>query len=189
MVSFSIARSSRRFRFNAGLGLASLALFAIYVLVLTQIQRKTERSYEELRTADPDRYLSEIRRAEGFRVYLRQFRALKGYDTPQTLAPPFLIGNWALLDKPLRVDDAYVPPSCLDNVIIQDGHIRLSRRKVEGKAQAYDVRYLIDDKRVLAVRGDAAPIAIVPVGYGVHINHIEITLPGSATPQYGYLCK
>lgn len=185
MISFSIARSSRRFRFNAGLGLASLALFAVYVLVLTQIQRKTERSYEELRSADPDRYLSEIRRAEGFRVYLQQFRTLKGYDTPQALVPPFLVGNWALLDKPLRVDDAYVPPSCLDSVIIQDGHIRRGRPQ----AQGYDVRYVIDDKRVLAVRPDAPPIAIVPVGYGVHVNHIEITLPGSATPRYGYLCK
>ena len=32
-------------------------------------------------------------------AYLRQFTELKGYQTPQTEAPPFLIGRWALYDR------------------------------------------------------------------------------------------
>jgi hypothetical protein len=185
MVSFKIARSSRRFRFNAGLGLVSLLLFGAYVLALTQLQRSTEQTYAKLRTSDPDRYLSEIRQAEGFRVYLEKFGELKGYETPQRLAPPFLIGRWVLHDKPLRVDDSYVPPSCLDNVVIQDGQIRTDRPK----HATYDVRYVIGYKRVLAMREGQAPIVIVPIGYGIHVNHIEITLPDDESPRYGYMCK
>jgi len=185
MVSFNIARSSRRFRFNAGLGLLSLLLFGAYVLALTQIQRSTEETYAKLRTSDPDRYLSQIRKAEGFRVYLQKFRELKGYERPQRLAPPFLIGRWALHDKPMRVDDAYVPPTCLDDVVIQDGEIRTGRPK----HAAYTVRYVFNGTRVLALREGQVPIVIVPIGYGVHINHIEITLPDADAPRYGYMCK
>lgn len=184
MVSFSIARSSRRFRFNAAVGIASLVLFAIYVFALTQMQHSTERTYAELRTTDPDLFLSKIRQAEGFRVYLSEFTALKGYRTPKTEAPPFIIGRWALFDEPMRVDDAYVPPVCLDDVVIQDGLIRTGRPK----PAEYKVSYVIDGKHVLAKRDTGTPITIVPIGYGVHVNHIEIMLPGTRM-RYGYLCK
>lgn len=97
MISFRIARSARRFRFNATLGYVMLLLFVGYVLALTQLQRSTEKTYAELRRVAPDRYLSEIRQAEGFRVYLREFRTLKGYDTPDPAGP-------AIPDRPLGVD-------------------------------------------------------------------------------------
>ena len=179
------ARSSApAFRFNAGVGLASLALFAGYVFALTQIQHSTEKTYAALRTSDPDLYLSKIRQAEGFRVYLRQFAELKGYATPKLEAPPFVIGRWVLYDQVMRVDDAYVPPDCLDDVVIQDGQIRVGRPK----PAEYKVRYVIEGTRVLALRDGGPPIAIVPIGYGVHVNHIEIMLPG-AKQRFGYLCK
>lgn len=184
MVSLSIARSSRRFRFNAGVGIVSLILFSVYVFALTQMQHSTERAYAELRTTDPDLYLAKIRQVEGFRVFLRQFTELKGYETPKVKAPPFVIGRWVLYDEPMRVDDAYVPPVCLDDIVIQDGLIRTGRPK----PAEYKVRYVIEDKRVLAVRNAGPAIAIVPVGYGVHVNHIEVILPG-AKLRYGYLCK
>jgi len=184
MVSFSVTSRSRRFRFNAAVGVASLALFAIYVFALTQVQHSTERTYAALRATDPDLFLSKIRQAEGFRVYLRQFTVLKGYGTPKTEAPPFVIGRWALYDEPMRVDDAYVPPVCLDDVVIQDGLIRTARPK----PAEYAVSYVIEDKRVLAKRNNGPPITIVPIGYGVHVNHIEIMLPGTKM-RYGYLCK
>jgi hypothetical protein len=184
MVNFNIARSSRRFRFNAGVGLASLALFAVYVFALTQVQHSTEKTYAELRASDPDLYLSKIRQAEGFRVYLRQFTELKAYDTPKLQAPPFVIGRWVLYDQPMRADDAYVPPVCLDDVVIQDGLIRVGRPKPAD----YTVRYVIEGPMVMAQRELGAPISIVPIGYGVHVNHIVIRLPG-AKPRYGYLCK
>lgn len=181
----NIARRSRRFRFNAGLGLASLLLFGAYVLVLTQLQRSTEQTFARLRSSDPDRYLSQLRQTEGFPVYLETFGELKGYGTPQRLAPPFLIGRWALHERPLRVDDSYVPPSCLDNVVIQDGQIRATRPE----EATYDVSYAIGGKRVLAMREGKTPIIIVPIGYRAHINHIEITLPDDDGTRYGYLCK
>ncbi len=184
MVSLSFPRNSRKFRFNAGIGIASLALFAGYVFALTQVQHSTEKTYAALRTSDPDLYLSKIRQAEGFRVYLRQFAALKGYATANAEAPPFVIGRWVLDNELLRVDDAYVPPVCLDDVVIQDGKIRVGRPK----PAEYKVRYVMDGARVLAQRDDGPPIVIVPIGYGVHVNHIEITLPG-AKVRYGYLCR
>jgi len=184
MVNFNITRSSRRFRFNAAVGLISLALFAGYVFALTQIQHSTEKTYAELRASDPDLYLSKIRQAEGFRVYLRQFTELKGYGMPKREAPPFVIGRWVLYGEPKRVDDAYVPPNCLDDVVIQDGLVRFGRPK----PAEYNVHYVIEGAQVLAQRDKGAPITIEPVGYGVHVNHIEITLPG-AKPRYGYLCK
>jgi hypothetical protein len=184
MVNFNIARSSRRFRFNAGVGLISLALFAAYVFALTQVQHSTEKTYAALRASDPDLYLSKIRQAEGFRVYLRQFTELKGYTTPKFEAPPFVIGRWVLYEQPMRVDDAYVPPDCLDDVVIQDGRIRVGRPK----PAEYKVRYVIERTRVLALRDGGPPVTIVPIGYGVHVNHIEIMLPG-AKKRYGYLCK
>ena len=185
MVSFRIARASRRFRINAWVGLALLVAFGAYVLALTQMQHTTERTYAELRHSDPDLYLAKIRQAEGFRVYLREFVELKGYQTPQTEAPPFLIGRWALYDEPMRVDDAYVPPMCLDDIVIQDGNIRTGRPK----RASYPVRYQMQGEKVLADREKAAPIVIVPVGYGTHVNHIEVRLPGSETTRYGYECK
>jgi hypothetical protein len=185
MVSFRIARASRRFRINAWVGLGLLAAFAAYVLALTQMQHTTERTYAELRTTDPDLYLAKIRQAEGFRVYLSQFTALKGYQTPQTIAPPFLIGRWVLYDEPMRVDDAYVPPICLDDIVIQDGNIRTGRPK----QASYSVRYQIQGTNVVAVRENAPPIVIVPVGYGTHVNHIEVKMPGGEKTRYGYQCK
>ncbi len=134
---------------------------------------------------DPDLYLAKIRQAEGFRTYLREFTALKGYQTPQTIAPPFLIGRWVLYDEPMRVDDAYVPPMCLDDIVIQDGNIRTGRPK----QASYPVRYQIQGANVMALREDAAPIVIVPVGYGTHVNHIEVRLPDSDETRYGYQCK
>lgn len=185
MVSFRFARRARSFRINAWVAVGLLVAFAAYVLALTQIQRTTERTHAELRKTDPDFYLAKIRQAQGFRVYLRQFSELKGFQTPQTEAPPFLIGRWALHDKPLRVDDAYVPPLCLDDVVIQDGNIRTGRPR----RASYPVRYRIRGTEVLAVRENAAPIVIVPVGYRAHINHIEVRLPGSDKARYGYRCK
>jgi hypothetical protein len=185
MISFRIARRSRRFRFNAGLSYAILVLFVAYILALTQLQRSTEATYADLRKSDPNRYLSEIRQAEGFRVYLREFRDLKGYAAPQRLAPPFLIGRWAMVDQPLRADDSYVPSSCLDDVIIEDGHIRSGGEHPTD----YDVNYVINGAGILALRPKGAPIIITPVGYGVHVNHIELIMPGSSMPRYGYLCK
>ena len=41
---------------------------------------------------------------------------------------------------------------------------------------------------MLAQRDNGPPIAIVPVGYGVHVNHIEVMLPGTKM-RYGYQCK
>ena len=185
MVSFRIARLARSFRINAWVAVGLLVAFGIYVLALTQIQHTTEQTYVELRNTDPDLYLAKIRQAEGFRVYLRQFTALKGYGTPQTEAPPFLIGRWVLYDQPMRVDDAYVPPMCLDDIVIQDGDIRTGRPHRAN----YPVRYLVQDSKVVAVRENAAPIVIVPVGYGTHVNHIEVKLPRSDNTRYGYQCK
>ncbi len=185
MVSFNIARGSRKFRINAWVALGLLAAFAAYVLALTQMQRTTERTYAELRNTDPDLYLAKIRQAEGFRTYLRQFTELKGYQTPQTEAPAFLIGRWVLYDEPMRVDDAYVPPICLDDIVIQDGNIRTGRPK----RASYSVRYQIQGTDVMAVRENASPIVIVPVGYGTHVNHIQVKLPGTQKTRYGYECK
>jgi hypothetical protein len=185
MVSFRLARRSRSFRINAWVAVGLLAAFGAYVLTLTQIQQTTERTYAELRNTDPDLYLAKIRQAEGFRVYLRLFTELKGYQTPQTEAPPFLIGRWVLHDEPMRVDDAYVPPICLDDIVIQDGNIRTGRPR----RTSYPVRYQIQGTNVIAVRENAAPIVIVPVGYGTHVNHIEVKLPGSDKTRYGYECK
>lgn len=185
MVSLRLARNSRRLRINTWVAIGLLAAFGAYVLALTQMQHTTERTYAELRNSDPDLYLATIRRTEGFRVYLREFTALKGYQTPQVEAPPFLIGRWALHNQPMRVDDAYVPPVCLDDVVIQDGNIRTGRPK----SASYLVRYQVKDAKVLALRDSAPPIVITPVGYGVHVNHIEITLPGSQKIRYGYVCK
>jgi hypothetical protein len=41
----------------------------------------------------------------------------------------------------------------------------------------------------MALRENAAPIVIVPVGYRAHLNHIEVRMPGSDATRYGYLCK
>jgi hypothetical protein len=185
MVGFRFARRSRRLRINAWFAAGLLVAFAAYVIALTQMQHTTERTYAALRVSDPDLYLAKIRQAEGFRTYLRQFAALKGYQTPQAEAPPFLIGRWALYDQPMRVDDAYVPPICLDDVVIQDGNVRTGRPH----RASYPVRYRVVETRVIAERDNAAPIVIVPVGYGVHVNHIEIKLPGADRTRYGYVCK
>lgn len=185
MVNFRLSRRTRGLRINAWVAIGLLVAFAAYVLVLTQIQQKTARTHAELRKSDPDLYLAKILQAQGFRDYLREFTALKGYQTPQAEAPPFLIGRWALHEKPLRVDDAYVPPLCLDDIVIQDGNIRTAR----GKRASYTVRYQIQGDKVMALRENAAPIVIVPVGYRAHLNHIEVRMPGSDATRYGYLCK
>lgn len=185
MVSFRLARRTRSFRINAWVAIGLLAAFTAYILALTQIQHTTEITYAELRKSDPDLYLAKIRQAQGFRAYLRQFTELKNYQTPQTEAPPFLIGRWVLHDQPMRVDDAYVPPICLDDIVVQDGNIRTGRPK----RASYAVRYEIRGSSVVAVRENAPPIVIVPVGYGTHVNHIEVKLPGSDKTRYGYECK
>jgi hypothetical protein len=182
MSFFTVARRSRQFRFNVAAALAALAFFCVYFVVLMHEERQAEQTYGELREKDPDTYLEKIRQVRGFQIYLREFRTLKRYDQSRVEAPPFLIGRWALFAEQKRVGDAYVPPSCMHNITIQDGHLRIDGRD-------YPVHYVMQDLAVVARRTDGPPFVIAPIGYGAHLHHIEVTVPDHKGVRYGYLCK
>jgi len=182
MSIFTVARKSRQFRFNVTAALAALAFFCVYFILLMHEERRVERAYAELRKSDPDIYLEKIRQVRGFKNFLQEFRALKGFDQARSEAPPFLIGRWALFDEQKRVGDAYVPPSCIQNITIQDGQIAVGGTR-------YAVKYVMQGVATVAQRTDGLTVVIEPVGYGAHLHHIEVTMPGVTGVRYGYLCK
>ena len=179
---FQVARRSRQFRFNVAAGLAALVFFGVYFVALMHAERRAEQTYSKLRERNPDTYLEKIRQVRGFHIFLREFSTLKRYDLSHAEAPPFLIGRWALFDQPKRVGDAYVPPTCLNNITIQDGHIKVGTK-------TYAVRYVMQDSAVMARGKSGPPIIIEPVGYGSHLHHLEVVMPDGKGLHYAYLCK
>ena len=186
MYALSVPRRSRKYRFYVILTLGTLAFYSVYFMFLRHEERVMEVEYAELRSNDPDLYLSHVRQNHGFKKYISEFQTLKGYDTPKDAVPPFVMGRWVLFDKAKRVDEAYVPPSCVDNVEIEDGQLRFS---ADG-GRIYKVRYVVNNGKVEAEQDSGSTFEITPVAFGAHIHHIAITMPGAAQQtRYGYLCK
>ena len=170
--------------------LLGVALLVGYVFLLEHEERTMDAYYSDLRDSNPARYLTEIRQAHGFQVYLDEYLALNDYKTPTTDVPPFLIGRWSLFEEEKRVGDDFIPSSCLLSLEIEDERLKL----LSEDKTVFPVAYTMDGDIATAHRPDGAPVLIQVVAYGSHVHHIEVQnlpgVPASADgPLYGYLCR
>jgi hypothetical protein len=185
MTTLRLPHALRGTRRRVTLGVATLVLLVGYVLLLNHEERAMEAYYADLRKNNVDLYLDKILQAQGFRTYLSEYLTVHDYGEPTSVAPPFLVGRWELVDEDLRVDDEFVPDSCANGLQIEDGRVK----RLGPDATETRVRYTMDDDRVLAHRDGTAPLEITVVGYGSHLHHIEVRDPEANTVQYGYMCR
>jgi len=179
----TVRSGSRRKAAVFAVGIA--VFFAAYTWLLDYQEAHVKAHLAELRTTDPDRYLSQIQTVVTFEQYLAEYGALKGYDQFRNAVPPFLLGRWALFPEPKRVSDSYVANECSNSISFQDGLVKISGEVVLSRL----AKYRLDGTMVLLQLQPAADIAIRIVSYGNRLHHLELDLPGFDGPRYGYLCK
>jgi hypothetical protein len=164
---------------------ATVVLMVGYIMLLNHEERVMSQYYEKLRQTAPDVYLSKIMQARGFRSFIDEYLVIHDYSQPKKTVPPFLLGRWALFEKFKHVSDDFLPDSCLDGVEIEDGRV-----KFFGKTKGdYPATYTMDGNTVTAQLDGAQDINVNVIGYGSHLHHIEMALPGSDGVQYGYMCR
>ncbi len=185
MAAMKFGLGSRRVRYNAiGAVLLVLAM-AGYMLFLNVEDRQLAQRDQTLARTDFARYLEQLRATKGFAVYVAAFSKAYGWDSWQKDVPPFLLGRWALDKRPRRVNDEYIPTSCIDALVIEDGWL-----KTLGSSQsARTVTYRIDGDTVQARASNGSIIPIKLVSYDVNLHHIEVKLPGYTDTLYGYQCR
>lgn len=170
--------------------LAALSILGCgYIFLLNHEESVMEEHYAELKTTDPILYLSEIRQAQGFRVFLSEYLDINDYSAPVPSAPPFLVGRWGLFKAEKRVGDDYIPDSCLTSLEIEDGRLRLLGEHERVVPATYS---MTGDTATAHLTGEPAA-AIRVVAYGSHVHHLEVqglAVNGASRDRtwYGYLC-
>jgi hypothetical protein len=165
------------------IGLA--AFFAAYTSFLDYQENQVRLRMEELRSGDPDTYLSQVRTIIPFDRYIEEYRMVKGYGELRAVVPSFLLGRWALFADAKRVSDSYLADDCTDSIAFEDG-----RAKAAGEvAWIKEARYRLDGSTVIVELQNIGEIPVRLVSYGERLHHIEFDLPGYDGRRYGYLCK
>lgn len=185
MTTLRLPRALRRTRLVMTVAIVSLVLLAAYVMFLNHEERVMGEYYRNLRKTNVELYLSKIMQARGFRKFLEEYVATHDYTRPIEAAPSFLVGRWALFDKAKRVSDDFVPDACISGLEIEDGQMKLFGDK-DARYAAY---YTMVGNTVTAHLNGAETASIDVIGYGSHLHHIEVKLPGAETPKYGYMCR
>jgi len=159
--------------------------YAGYFAYLEEKESEADVRHAKLQASNVAAYLDSVGETKGFDAYFAEFSKVHDYATPQENVPPFLLGRWATSETPKQVRENYVPETCHEGVMIEDGRI-----KVFGEHPAqYDVTYRIDGDDVLAGTVTGSKVVITPVAYTRHIHHLLVALPGLDSPLYAYLCK
>ena len=161
-----------------------IVLLAAYVMLLNHEESLIEKQYRELRTTNSELYLSKIMQARGFRTFLKEYLKIHDYSRPVAEVPDFLVGRWAMFEKEQRVSDYFVPDSCHKALEIEDGELKI----LGDHNAAYPALYSMDGTIVTAHLTGAKDARIQVIGYGSHLHHIKIYLPGLDQPRYGYIC-
>jgi len=170
--------------------IAALVVFGLgYIFLLNHEERIMEEYYDKLKTTNPVLYLSEIRQAQGFKVFLPEYLDINDYSAPLYEAPPFLVGRWSLFAIEKRVGDDFIPDSCLTSLEIEDGRLRVlgeHERKIPAA-------YTMAGDKATAHLEDGTTALIRVVAYGSHVHHIEVqglAVNGEDRDRtwYGYLC-
>ncbi len=176
---------SRRIRYNIlGAVLLVLAMGAYVFFLNVEDHALAERDATLART-DPAQYLNQLRTTRGFAAYVTEFTPAYGYDHWQKAAPPFLIGRWALDSKARRVNDEYIPTSCIDALIIEDGWLKTTGASPSERQVTY--RIVGDTVEARASSGTTIPIRLA--SYDMNLHHVEVSLPGHTGTLYGYECR
>ena len=184
MTTLPLPRGARRNRLTIVV-IVTAVLLAGYILLLNHEERLMAQYYKDLRQSHPQVYLAKIMQARGFRMFLQEYESMHDLTKPSAKVPTFLIGRWALFDKAKRVSDEFVPKTCLSGLEIEDGHLSLFG---EGAMQ-HDATYTMAGNKVTAHLSGGGAATIGVIGYGSHLHHIEVMLPGHKDVQYGYMCR
>ncbi len=176
---------SRKVRYNlVGAVLLILAMGA-YVFFLNVEDHQLARRDATLARTDFARYLEQLRTTKGFAAYMAAYSEAYGYGSWHKDVPPFLLGRWTLDTKPRRVNDEYIPTSCIDALVIEDGWLKT----LGASPSQRQVTYRISGDTVEARAANGTTIPIHLVSYDMNLHHIEVTLPGHTGTRYGYQCR
>ncbi len=176
---------SRKIRYNI-LGAVLLILAMVgYVFFLNVEDHQLAQRDQTLARTDFASYLEQLRTTKGFAAYVTAYNQAYGYDSWHKDVPPFLLGRWALDAKPRRVNDEYIPTSCIDSLVIEDGWLKTLGSAPSQRPVTY--RIVGDAVEARATNGTTIPIRMV--SYDMNLHHIEVTLPGRSGVLYGYQCR
>lgn len=160
-------------------------LGAIYVGYLAYQNNRAKAYYTALRQENPEQYLDDLRRAEGFESYLAKYRMLEGYYLPKTEAPRFLVGRWTLKAAPERVAPGTVMSDCPAPILFETGLIELDNG--DGRRK-FRVTYQLSGSDAYITGAEIGELRVRIVAYGASIDHLELVPPGASDRAYAYLC-
>ncbi len=163
--------------------LGALAL-AGYVFYLNQQDARVQAHFEKTRREAPQRYLDELRVVRGFNAYLEAYAEIRGADRFGDRAPEFLLGRWAVFDRPLRVDDRFSTTSCRNAILIENGRLTLP-----GATDAMPAEYRLSGNRVFIRTGDGQDgIVIRLIASGIYLHRLEFDRSDGRGVGYAYRC-
>ncbi|MGO4915540.1 hypothetical protein [Pseudogemmobacter sp. W21_MBD1_M6] len=165
--------------------LAASVFGAVYFLFLSLQNDRAQSYFEDLRRTNPDLYLDNLRKSDGFAEYVDTFRLLEGYYTDKIAAPPFLVGRWTMKPAPQRIASGTVFADCKDPIVFEQGLVEFAR---DGIKTQHQVTYRIIGQKVFLNGEDINHLAVTMVSYGAAIDHLELVPPGRDQTHYAYPC-
>lgn len=163
--------------------LGALAL-AGYVFYLNQQDARVQAHFEKTRREAPQTYLDELRVVRGFNAYLEAYAEIHGTDRFGDRAPEFLLGRWAVFDRPLRVDDRFSTTSCRNAVLVENGRLTLP-----DATGAVPAEYRLFGNRVfIRTRDRQDEIIIRLIASGIYLHHLEFDRGDGRGIGYAYRC-
>ncbi|MCB9947230.1 MAG: hypothetical protein H6842_05295 [Rhodospirillaceae bacterium] len=179
-----VMTQARRVPIIAWVGAVVAVLFALYIVFLGVMEAREEARMAAERQDDPARYLDELRTRRGIGAYIEALAEIRDFDEWREQAPTFLTGAWALVDAGRNVAGENPGVHCLSGLVIEDGRVRYFGERT-GHVGAH---YRIDGERIVVALADGGEIAMRPPPDPWHPHQLEITLPDSETPYYGFRC-
>ena len=165
--------------------LAAAVFAAVYFLFLTLQNDRAQSYFETLRNTDPELYLDNLRKSEGFAAYVEKFRLIEGYYADKAAAPAFLVGRWTMKTATQRIASGTVFADCKDPIVFEQGLFEVTNN---GTKTQYPVTYRISGQNVFLDGKTIRQLPVTMVSYGAAIDHLELVPPGREKIYYAYPC-
>lgn len=181
----SLISRMQRLPTTVWLGAGAAVLFVLYFGFVELMEAREAARIAAERQEDPARYLDEVRTRHGLDAYIEALADVRDFDTWRDQAPTFLVGAWALVDADADTVGEDPGAHCLTGLVVEDGRLRY----FGDRRDSFAARYRIEDTTILVDLADGGEITMRSPPDPWHPHQLEITLPGSEEPYYGFRCE
>jgi len=162
----------------------ALASSLLYGWYLHHQNRAAKTYLAQLQKTEPDRYLTELRKLNGFSAYVEAYRRVAKFDQFRPDAPVFIQGRWSLRAAPKRLSLLEGASDCTDPITFEYGRLSLGNA---GKTTFRAEYRLVGE--TLEVKTPSGPVAVTLVPYGESLDHLELVPPARDKTFYAYRCR